>query len=89
METVREVQKKTERTIENNHRTVISELESLRVRITYVEDQINGFKKQIAILDDKMRGMGKAAAMSGNAAMAGNVIEDLESGLAQLRKEFE
>ena len=29
--------------------------------------------------------MGKAAAMSGNPAMAGNLLDDLEKALAQLR----
>ena len=29
-----------------------------------------------------MRGMGKAAAMSGNPAMAGNLLDDLEKALA-------
>ena len=41
------------------------------------------------MLDDKIRQMGKAAAMSGGNPMAGNLVEDLEQGLAQLRKEFE
>ena len=41
------------------------------------------------MLDDKMRGISKAAAMSGNPALAGNVFDELEQALEKLRKEFE
>jgi len=64
-------------------------LETLKVRVTSVEDVLNGFKKQIAMLDDKVRQMGKASALSGNPAMAGGLMDEMEQGLAQLRKDFE
>ena len=42
----------------------------------------------MALLDDKLRGMGKAAAMSGNPGMAGSLFDDLEKALAELRKDL-
>lgn len=33
--------------------------------------------------------MGKAAAMSGNTAMAGNLLQDLEDALEKLRKDLD
>ena len=59
----------------------MAEIETMKVRVTYVEEQLAALKKQIGMVDDKIRSMGKAAAMGGN-PMAGNMVEDLEKGLA-------
>ena len=60
----------------------MAEVETLKVRVTSVEDLINALKKQIGLLDDKLRQMHKAAALNGGNPMAGNPTEDLEKGLA-------
>ena len=79
---------KAERTVAENHKAAMAEIDSNKSRITALEEAVNAFKKQLALLDDKMRGMGKAAAMSGNPGMAGNLFDDLEKAIADLRKDL-
>jgi len=43
----------------------------------------------LALLDERLKSMGKAAAMSGNTAMAGNLLQDLEDGIAKLRLDLD
>lgn len=39
---------------------------------------IKQLQKQMQLLDEKLKGVSKAAAMSGNPAMAGSLLQDLE-----------
>mmetsp|Transcript_42647 Transcript_42647/g.56318 ORF Transcript_42647/g.56318 Transcript_42647/m.56318 type:complete len:90 (-) Transcript_42647:1240-1509(-) len=82
IQSVRDIQLRTEKVVEANHSELLGEIEALKTRITSLEDQINALKKTIGLLDDKMRNMGKAAAMSGNSAMAGNLLDDMEKAIA-------
>ena len=52
------------------------------------EQLIAGLKKTIALLDEKIKAMGKAAALSGNTGMAGNLLEDMEKEIAKLREDL-
>ena len=40
------------------------------------------------MLDDKIRGLGKAAAIGGNPMAAGSAFEDIEMDIEALRKEL-
>ena len=85
---MKEVMRKTERQIETNHKDVMAEIESLKSRVDSIEDQLNGLKKQIGLLDDKLKTMAKAAVSGGNPA-AGGLLDDLEKELAALRQDHE
>ena len=82
---LKEVQKKTETTVEANHSGLKGELNGLRSRVDTIEAQISANKKQITMLDEKIKALGRAAAAGGNSSMAGDLIGDLEKAIAQLR----
>ena len=81
----KEIQKTLESTMESNHSAYKQEQNSLRARADGNEAQIQALKKQIALLDEKIKQIGKAAAMGGNSAMAGDLLGDLEKSIAALR----
>ena len=85
--TVRDVQLKTEKIVEANHNELLDIINGLKAKLNSLEEMINALKKQISMLDDKVKAMGKAAAVGGNAGMAGNLLDDLEKQLAELRKD--
>lgn len=85
---MRDTQTRTDNTIEHKHKEVMAEVESLKSRVTALEEIANALKKQLAMLDDKMRGMIKGAAMSGNPGAAGNLLEDFEKAIEELRKDL-
>ena len=84
MEQVKEIMRKQERTIENNQKGLLLEIEGLKSRVTSLEDQLNGLKKMIGLLDNKLKDMSKSAIAGGNPA-AGGLLDDLMKELAALR----
>ena len=85
---MKEVMRKIERQIENNHKDVMLEIQQLKARVDSIEDQLNGMKKQIGLLDDKLKSLAKSAISGGNAA-AGGLLDDLEKQLEALRRDHE
>jgi len=89
MQSYKDVISRTETKITTNHAEHKAEDESIRARIEANEQTVNSLKKMLALLDERLKSMGKAAAMSGNTAMAGNLLQDLEDGIAKLRVDLD
>ena len=75
--------------IRANQTEMKQEVDSLRAHIDSNEQTIVSHKKMLTMLDERIKSMSKAAAMSGNTAMAGNVLQDMEDGIEKLRKDLE
>ena len=70
------------------------EIDTVRARAESQEQTLASHKKMLAMLDEKIKAVGKAAAMGGgggNAAQLSGVFADSDLGddLAKLRQEFE
>lgn len=85
---MKEVMRAAERTIENNQKGVLLEIDTLKSRVTSLEDQLANLQKLIGLLDNKVKSMAKASVSGGNPA-AGGLLDDFEKALAELRKDHE
>jgi chromosome segregation ATPase len=80
---------KTEVKITNNHAELKESDAAINARIEAIEQTVNSTKKMLTLLDERIKSMGKAAAMSGNPGMAGNLLQDLEDAIAKLRLDLD
>lgn len=74
--------------IKANHSEAKQDVNQLRAHLDSNEQTLVSHKKMLTMLDERIKSMAKAAAMSGNTAMAGNLLQDMEDNIEKLRKEF-
>ena len=89
VQSFKDIQKNQEKVIETNHSENKQEAQGIRTKAENNEQAIAALKKQIGLLDDKLKNMMKSAALAGNTSMAGDLLGDLEKKVDAIRQDLD
>ena len=84
MQSVRDAQKRTDKTVEVNHKETQEEFGVVKAKLDSLESQLNALKKQLGLLDDKVKGIAKAAISGGGGGgsnIGASLLDDLEKAV--------
>ena len=81
---------KIEKTIESNQKTTLEKINNLRVGMEDIDQRLQGDGKKITALDEKLRSyMKNQALMGGGNYGGGNIVEEIENNIQNLRNDLE
>ena len=81
---------KTEKLIEKSQKETKDSMATLRDKANSNADSLEGNKKQITMLGEKLQTIIKNAALAGNTSMGGgNVVQDIEDAIEKLQTDLE
>lgn len=81
---------KIEKTIESNQKSALEKIQNLRVGMEDMDNRLQGDGKKITALDEKLRSyMKNQALMGGGSYGGGNIVEEIESNIQNLRSDLE
>ena len=81
---------KVEKLIDANHKELKEKLGEARKKADNNEGNVNGIKKSIQALDDRLKAFIKNAQLSGNTAVGeGNIVQEIEDNIQKLQGDLE